>query len=179
MNLHGDSPPGFAPFHRGFAFVAIGSNLGDSIGQVRAAIARLNPLSAAPLVASSLWRTAPVDCPPGSPDFINAVVRLAPLAGETPESLLQKLHLLEKELGRQPRKILNEPRAVDLDLIAFGGLVRNSGGLTLPHPRAHRRRFVLGPLAEIAPDLILPGQESSISQLLARLPATDLAERLV
>ncbi|MCX6925087.1 MAG: 2-amino-4-hydroxy-6-hydroxymethyldihydropteridine diphosphokinase [Verrucomicrobia bacterium] len=65
---------------------------------------------------------------------------------------------------------MNEPRPLDLDLIAFGGEVRSTNELTLPHPRAHERRFVLCPLNEIAPGLILPGQSQSLAQLLERLP---------
>jgi 2-amino-4-hydroxy-6-hydroxymethyldihydropteridine diphosphokinase len=108
-----------------------------------------------------------VDCPPGSPPFWNAVVGLVPRAGETPESLLAGLQALEKEFGRQPKRVLNEPRVLDLDLIAFGNETRNSPQLTLPHPRAHQRLFVLGPLNEIAPGLVLPGQKLSVHQLLA------------
>jgi len=117
-----------------------------------------------------------VDCPPDSPKFVNAVVGMVPRKGETPESLLEKLQGLEKEFGRVPKKILNEPRPLDLDLIAFGHEIRNTPHLTLPHPRAHLRRFVLQPLSEIAPELILPGHTKSISQLLAELPDGDSAE---
>jgi 2-amino-4-hydroxy-6-hydroxymethyldihydropteridine diphosphokinase len=74
---------------------------------------------------------------------------------------------------------MNEPRPLDLDLIAFGTETRNSTELILPHPRAHLRRFVLQPLGEIAPDLILPGQSQTISQLLAELPETETVTRLM
>jgi 2-amino-4-hydroxy-6-hydroxymethyldihydropteridine diphosphokinase len=131
---------------------------------------RLEELADGPLLRSSLWRTTPVDCPPGAPVFVNAVVGLVLRAGETPESLLAKLQALEKQFGRQPKKVLNEPRPLDLDLIAFGNQTRATRGLTLPHPRAHERRFVLQPLSEIAPDLILPGQVKTVAQLLERLP---------
>ena len=154
-----------------FAFIALGSNLGDSIQLIRLALERLQALSAAPLQVSSLWRTAPVDCPPGSPDFVNAVIALVPREGETPESLHAKLQELEKEFGRRPKRVLNEPRPLDLDLIAFGSELRATVPLTLPHPRAHLRRFVLEPLAEIAPAFILPGQTQSVVDLLPRLPA--------
>ena len=102
--------------------------------------------------------------------FVNAVVGLVPRDRETPESLFPKLQQIEKDLGRQPKRIRNEPRALDLDLVAFGDEVRASGNLTLPHPRAHRRRFVLQPLSEIAPDLILPGQTKTVRRLLFDLP---------
>jgi 2-amino-4-hydroxy-6-hydroxymethyldihydropteridine diphosphokinase len=152
-------------------FIALGSNLGNSREILATAMARLQNFSTTPLLNSSLIETAPVDCPPGSPNFLNAVVGLNPHPEETPESLLAKLQALEKEFGRQPKKILNEARPLDLDLIAFGQDTRATNELTLPHPRAHLRRFVLQPLAEIAPDFILPGQTKTVSQLLAALPA--------
>lgn len=161
-----------------FAIVALGSNLGDSRRIVLDAMAQLQNLSDQPILKSSLWQTSPVNCPPGSPNFVNAVVGLVPRAGETPESLLQKLRTLENEVGHRPRKVLNEPRPLDLDLIAFGAETRNSPELTLPHPRAHERRFVLQPLNEIAPDLILSGQGKTISQLLAELPVGETVTRL-
>ena len=152
------------------AFIALGSNLGDSRQILLAAFEKLQALSDFPLQRSSLWETTPVDCPPGSPAFINAIAGVRPRAGETPESLLEKLQALEKSFGRQPKKVINEARPLDLDLIAFGREMRATSGLNLPHPRAHERRFVLAPLAEIAPELVLPGQRVSISQLLDDLP---------
>ena len=152
------------------ALIALGSNLGDSVAIIREACERLQELSSTPIHKSSLWQTTPVDCPPGSPPFMNAAVALTPLPGETPESLVAKLQALEKELGRRPKAVLNEPRPLDLDLIAFGDKVRHTPELILPHPRAHQRRFVLQPLSEIAPDFMLPGQARSIHELLAILP---------
>lgn len=114
-------------------------------------------------------------CPPGSPDFINAVAAFEPLSSLTPESLLTELQKLETEFGRQPKKVLNEARPLDLDLIAWGDEVRNTPTLILPHPRAHLRHFVLCPLCELAPDLVLPGQRRTVAELLAALgPATGV-----
>jgi 2-amino-4-hydroxy-6-hydroxymethyldihydropteridine diphosphokinase len=149
--------------------ISLGSNLGDSRKIILNAMARLQKLSNEPILKSSLWRTSPVDCPPGSREFINAVVGFTPKKRETPESLLKKLQALEKEFGRAPKKVLNEPRPLDLDIIAFGDESRDKPSLVLPHPRTHLRRFVLEPLSEIAPDLVLPGQGKSVSQLLAGL----------
>lgn len=160
------------------AFVAMGSNLGDSANLLRAAVVRLAAFSSIPLHCSSLWRSTPVDCPPGSPDFINAVVALAPLPHLTPESLLGELRVLEGTLGRQPKKVLNEARPLDLDLIAWGNEVRNAPTLMLPHPRAHLRRFVLQPLSELAPDFVLPGQTQTVAELLAGLRTDEVLERL-
>ena len=151
------------------AFVALGSNLGDSRALVRRAMDQLRALSTAPLLRSSLWQTIPVDCPPGSPPFINAVAGLRPSLEETPLALLHRLQELEAAFGRKPKKILNEPRLLDLDLIAFGALVIHHAELELPHPRAHVRRFVLQPLAEIAPDFVLPGQTQTVRELLLSL----------
>jgi 2-amino-4-hydroxy-6-hydroxymethyldihydropteridine diphosphokinase len=163
---------------RYLSYVALGSNLGDSRRIILDAMVRLQNFSDQPILKSSLWQTTPVNCPPNSPLFVNAVVGFAPQKNETPESLLQKLHALEKELGRPPKKVLNEPRSLDLDLIAFGTETRNSPELILPHPRAHLRRFVLQPLSEIAPDFNLPGRSKIISQLLAELPDEEIVTRL-
>ena len=134
---------------------------------------RLQEFSPEPLLKSSIWRTRPLDCPPGSPDFLNAVVALIPKPEETPESLLSKLQALEKEFGRRPKQVLNEPRPLDLDIIAFGAERRSGSELTIPHPRAHLRQFVLGPLNEIAPDLFLPGQQLSVRVLLSKLRSAE------
>ena len=155
------------------AIIALGSNLGDSGQIILDAFAKLENLSASAITKSSLWKTAPVDCPPGSPDFVNAVAIISPLRNETPETLLTKLQQLEKEFGRQPKKILNEARPLDLDLIVFGDETRDSNFLKLPHPRAHRREFVLRPLTEIAPDMILPGQNKKVSELLQALGSSE------
>jgi 2-amino-4-hydroxy-6-hydroxymethyldihydropteridine diphosphokinase len=148
--------------------VALGSNLGDSEGILREAFGRLAGFSASPLKGSSLWWTEPVDCPPGSPPFLNAVAILEAGPLETPESMLDKLQALEREFGRPARRTLNEPRRLDLDLIAFGNRVLETPRLTLPHPRAHLRAFVLAPLAEIAPEYLLPGQALSARELLEK-----------
>jgi 2-amino-4-hydroxy-6-hydroxymethyldihydropteridine diphosphokinase len=152
------------------AFVSLGSNLGDSRKIVGDAMESLQSLSDKPLLKSSLWRSAPVDCPPASPFFINAVVGLEPRAEETPQTLLRKLRKLEVFFGREPKTIANEPRLLDLDLIAFGSLTLNSPELILPHPRAHLRWFVLKPMSEVASDFFLPGQTKTVRQLLDALP---------
>jgi len=164
--------------HSALAIVALGSNLGDPKRIILEVMARLQGFSDRPILKSSLWQTSPVDCPPGSPMFVNAVVGLVPKKNETPESLQEKLRLIEEEFGRRPKKVPNEPRPLDLDLISFGGEARNSSELTLPHPRAHLRRFVLEPLREIAPDIILPGQGKTVAQLLAGLASDEVLKRI-
>jgi len=159
-------------------FIALGSNLGNPRRTVLEARTRLEKLSAEPILRSSLWETEPVDCPPGSPKFVNAVVGLYKRPAETPDSLLQQLRQLEMEFGRKPKTVLNEARPLDLDLISFGGRTSADPRLTLPHPRAHARGFVLAPLSEIVPDLILPGLRASVAQLLAKRHPDNCIRRI-
>jgi 2-amino-4-hydroxy-6-hydroxymethyldihydropteridine diphosphokinase len=160
------------------AYIALGSNVGDSPSILRRAMDQLAMLSRKPLLRSSLWQTTPVDCPPGSPTFVNAVVALYPLPDENSGSLLTKLLAMEKDFGRRPKQVLNEPRRLDLDLITFGDEISTRPELVLPHPRAHERRFVLQPLSEIAPNLILPGHRRTVAQLLAALVSKEITVRL-
>jgi len=159
--------------------IALGCNLGDSQRIILRAMERLDGLSSQPMSRSSLWQSTPVDCPPGSPPFVNAVVGLSPQPDETPETLLAKLQALEKEFGRRPRVMVNEPRQLDLDLIVFGQETRSTEELILPHPRAHERRFVLQPLGEIAPSLVLPWQTSTVIELLRALRTGEVLVRLL
>ena len=124
-------------------FVALGANLGDSKRTIIEAARELEKFSDEPLLRSSLWETSPVDCPPGTPPFVNAVVGFIPRLKGTPETLLARLQSMEKAFGRTPKRTVNESRVLDLDLIAFGSETRATNELTLPHPRAHLRRFVL------------------------------------
>jgi 2-amino-4-hydroxy-6-hydroxymethyldihydropteridine diphosphokinase len=119
-----------------------------------------------------------VGCPPGSPPFVNAAVAMLPRSKETPESLLEKLGAIEKRFGRPPKRAANEPRVLDLDLIAFGSERRCTPQLMLPHPRAFQRRFVLQPLSEIVPGFVLPGQSWTVAELLARLEGGETVTRL-
>lgn len=109
---------------------------------------------------------------------MNAIVVLTPQPSLTPEGLFIELQALEREFGRQPKMLLNEARPLDLDLIAWGGEMRNTPILTLPHPRAHLRRFVLQPLSELAPDLVLPGQAKTVAELLSILGTDEVLERV-
>jgi 2-amino-4-hydroxy-6-hydroxymethyldihydropteridine diphosphokinase len=137
------------------AYVALGSNLDDPRGRVQAAIERLRGVADTRLVArSSLWKSRPLG-PQDQPDFVNAACGL--LTRLPAESLLQAMQVLERELGRtQPAKHWG-PRVIDLDLVAYGTETRAAPGLTIPHPGVQERDFVLYPLAEIAPELWIPG----------------------
>jgi len=160
------------------AYLALGSNVGDSPTILRRTMDQLETLSRKPLLRSSLWQTTPVNCPPGSPTFVNAVVALYPLPDENSWSLLTKMLAMEKEFGRRPKQVLNEPRRLDLDLISYGDEISARPEMVLPHPRAHERRFVLQPLNEIAPNLILPGHRRNVAQLLAALVSKEITVRL-
>ena len=138
------------------AFIALGANLEDPAAQVRAALADLTGCGDIALVAaSSLYRTAPIGA--DGPDYINAVAAVdTPLP---PAGLLSRLFAVEAHFGRT-RSYRNAPRTLDLDLLLYDDQMLDGPELTLPHPRLHLRAFVLVPLAEIAPDLALPGRGS-------------------
>ena len=145
-------------------FIALGANLGDPVRTVTAAIAALRVLPDTEfLAASSLYRTAPVGLR-HQPDFINAVVELVTVSPAP--TLLQTLFEIEGRFGRQ-RSVRNAPRTLDLDLLLYGDEVSDDPELTLPHPRLHERAFVLAPLAEIAPQLLIPGR-GSVADLLVQ-----------
>ncbi|MDI6747648.1 MAG: 2-amino-4-hydroxy-6-hydroxymethyldihydropteridine diphosphokinase [Rhodocyclaceae bacterium] len=147
------------------AYVALGANLGDPITTVRAAIESLRGLAGTRrLAVSSLYRTAPVGLR-NQPDFINAVAALE--ASGTADDLLADLFAIEAAFGRV-RSMKNAPRTLDLDLLLFGDKRYDTPGLTLPHPRLTERAFVLVPLAEIAPTLVINGH-GPIADLLAKV----------
>lgn len=136
------------------AFVALGSNLGDSTRTVHEAIQALATLRDSSLVAvSSLIQTEPVGLR-NQPDFINAVAAIDTFL--PPLVLLDALFDIEAQFGRV-RSIKNAPRTLDLDLLLYGETIMNTPTLILPHPRLHERAFVLTPLLEIAPDIFIPG----------------------
>ena len=154
------------------ALVALGSNLDAPAEQLKRAILHLQRHSEGAFVCSSIYRTPPDAMPEGTPDFANAVVRL-----ETTQSgpeLLSFLNSLEVFFGRPANHKKNVSRVLDLDLIALGEVISQSEALTLPHPRAAQRDFVLQPIVEIWPDYRLPGFEATASELLAQLGSSPL-----
>ena len=155
----------------GVAFVALGSNLGDPRGNLEEAIAALREWAAgAPMHCSSLWRSQPHECAEGTPVFVNGVIGLPCRAFASAGALLARLQALEERYGRPAQRPRNAPRHLDLDIITFGTLELAQRGLVIPHPRACERRFVLAPLAELAPGLRLPGQPLTVMELLAAAP---------
>jgi len=157
------------------AFVGVGANLGDPAAQVRAAIAALAALPGTLLVtASSLYRTAPVGYA-DQPDFVNAAALLE--TALAPRALLEALQAIEARSGRA-RSFKDAPRALDLDLLLYGGEVIDEPGLAVPHPRLHDRAFALAPVVEIDPAAVIPGRGPArdwlarcTDQRIARLPS--------
>lgn len=153
--------------------IALGSNLGDRLENLRQAVQLLMQRVPGTRLTgvSSVYETEPVDCPPGSPGFLNAVIEVhTPLA---PLELLTVTQAIEATLGRPNLHAHHAPRTVDLDLLYAGDSPLALPQLTLPHPRLAQRRFVLQPLAEFRPDLILPGQALPVATLLQHLPETE------
>ena len=137
------------------AFVAFGANLGNPAAALKHALTALDALPETQIVAcSARYHSAPLGVPDAQPDYTNAVIALD--TGLTPRALLDALLEIETTEGRQRASPL-APRPIDLDLLLHGDSVLRTPALTLPHPRLHQRAFVLLPLIEIAPDLIIPG----------------------
>ena len=161
-----------APADRAVCFVSLGANLPTPAGGPHAtvlhALETLAGHSCGGLVTSSLWQTSPLECPEGSPPFVNAVAAFVPDAVD-PLSLLELLQSIEADAGRRRGGVRNEARVLDLDLLLFAEQRCESPVLVLPHPRMAERRFVLAPLAEIAPDLRIPGHGQTIAELLESL----------
>lgn len=155
------------------AFIALGANLGEAEATLRDALAGLRSLGEVRGV-SALYRTAPVGGPPGQPSYLNAV---AELETDLPAAdLLAALHTLEAQAGRT-REVRWDARTLDLDLIVYGDQLSDAPTLTLPHPRAWERAFVLAPLSDLAPYLAHPRTGETVADALARAD-TEGVERL-
>jgi 2-amino-4-hydroxy-6-hydroxymethyldihydropteridine diphosphokinase len=149
------------------AYVGIGGNLDDPLSHVRRAFQALAALPASQCVARSpLYRSTPVGGPPDQPDYLNAVAALD--TALSPDALLAALQKIESAQGRV-RNVRWGPRTLDLDLLLYGALIRDDPRLTLPHPRLHERAFVLYPLYDLAPTLLLPGR-GRLREWLERCP---------
>lgn len=159
--------------------IALGSNLGDRVANLRRGLELL--LSRLPEVQSMLcgrvYETEPVDCAPGTAAFLNTVVEIG--TASTPQEMHAHLQAVEQLLGRPGQRERNAPRALDLDLLYADDAVSAGPELIVPHPRLHLRRFVLQPLADIRPDLWLPGLERNVSTLLDALMDDANAVKLV
>ena len=153
--------------------IAFGSNMGDSVSTLKQACAHIAALEGVKLIkTSSFYQTKPWGYAEQN-DFINGVMLVETTL--SPTKLYEHLTALEQEFGRK-RLFKNGPRTLDLDIVVAGDIISDNPLMTLPHPRAHERAFVLVPLNEIAPDLIFPDRKQSVSELLALLPQQDKAE---
>ena len=137
------------------AYIGLGANLQDPPAQLRRALAAIDAEPGVRLVAqSSFYRSAPLG-PGDQPDYCNAVCAVETTLD--PDALLTRLHAIERGMGRERPPVRWAPRLIDLDLLHYDGAACATKRLTLPHPELHRRNFVVVPLAELAPDLALPG----------------------
>jgi 2-amino-4-hydroxy-6-hydroxymethyldihydropteridine diphosphokinase len=147
------------------AYLSLGSNVGDREAQLRDAVARLSTLGHV-VAVSSLYETEPVEFT-NQPWFLNCVVAFE--TSQKPQQLLAAILGIEEEMGRR-RVQKKGPRVIDIDIALFGDTVIDSEDLTIPHPEMHHRRFVLEPLAEIAPEVLHPMFHKTIRELLDALP---------
>jgi len=160
------------------AFVGFGSNLGDCLGNIRAAQDAIAALEGVELVASSsIYRTEPVGVPEKYKEiwFYNTVALYRTSLPVNEWS--RALHAIEAQMHRT-RAERNAPRTIDIDLLTYGTLILQRPDLTLPHPQCLSRRFVCQPLAELRPDFIIPGQTKTVAQILTELPLTPQVEKL-
>ena len=149
--------------------VALGSNLGDRLANLRSARKAILDLPNVkpPILSSAIYETDPVGCEPEAGKFLNAVLEFD-YEGD-PLDLLKNLKEIESALGRPPNHPRNISRKIDIDLLYCGDTATDAEELQLPHPRMHLRKFVLQPLADIRPDLVLPGQTKTVRELLAQI----------
>ena len=149
--------------------VALGSNLGDRLENLRAARRQIIELADVrpPVFSAGLYETAPVDCEPRASKFLNTVIEFD-FEGD-PVQLLEQLARIEESLGRKRDHPKNVSRRIDIDLLYCGDQRIDNERLQLPHPRMHLRKFVLQPLADIRSEFVLPGQTRTVRELLAEL----------
>jgi 2-amino-4-hydroxy-6-hydroxymethyldihydropteridine diphosphokinase len=148
-------------------YISVGSNLGDKLENCRGGIASLTQSGENELVdQSSYYRTEPVDYT-DQDWFVNAAILIR--TQMSPQTLLRNLKQIEQEAGRVEKTVRFGPRVLDMDILLFGDLVLDTPALTIPHPRMHRRRFVLQPICDITPHVVHPVLNRSMSELLQHL----------
>jgi 2-amino-4-hydroxy-6-hydroxymethyldihydropteridine diphosphokinase len=158
--------------------IALGTNLGDRQANLQRGMALIVELvQPSAIIAGGCYETAPVDCAPGTQAFLNSVIEIE--AACTPQEMHAHLQAVELEMGRPAVREKNSPRSLDLDLLYAGDFVSDDPVLIVPHPRLHLRRFVLQPLADIRPALILPAHQRTIAEHLATLTDDPDEVRLV
>ncbi|MGH9510499.1 MAG: 2-amino-4-hydroxy-6-hydroxymethyldihydropteridine diphosphokinase [Terriglobales bacterium] len=154
-------------------FLSLGSNVGDRMANIKAALDRLQKVGEV-VDVSSIYETEPVELS-AQPWFLNCAVRLD--TEKMPKQLLAAILKIEQSMGRR-RQRKKGPRTIDIDILLFGSSVIDVEGLTVPHPAMHERRFVLEPLAEIAPEVRHPVIGRTVRELLNNLPAGQSVRRL-
>jgi len=154
-------------------YISLGSNVGDRSANLRGTTERLGEVGLVK-AKSGFYETEPVELR-DQPWFLNSVVALE--TNLTPEELLKKVLAIEHEMGRI-RTRDKGPRSIDIDILLFGDQLIEERGLKIPHPAMHQRRFVLEPLAEIAPEVVHPQLRKTARELLAALPAGQAVRRL-
>jgi 2-amino-4-hydroxy-6-hydroxymethyldihydropteridine diphosphokinase len=158
--------------------IALGSNIGARLANFQAARTAIVDLAGVsrPILSSSIYETEPVDCEPGAEKFFNAVLEIA-YEGD-PRNLLKDLKKIERSLGRPADHPRNVSRQIDIDLLYAGDSKIENERVHVPHPRMHLRSFVLEPLAEIRPELLLPNQTQTVAQLVKNLRDSAAVVRL-
>ena len=157
--------------------IALGSNLdsplGDRLSNIKLARDLLEKLTpdGTELIQAHVYQSEPLDCPEDSPVFLNTVIELS--YDGSPGELLRQTQAIERQLGRDVIREKNAPRIIDIDILYFGTDLYHDALLTLPHPAMTHRRFVLQPLADIRPDLILPGDDITIADHLQHLDSAE------
>jgi 2-amino-4-hydroxy-6-hydroxymethyldihydropteridine diphosphokinase len=154
-------------------YLSLGSNVGDRAAQLRDALARLSAAGRV-LAVSSFYETEPVEFTQ-QPWFLNCAVALE--TNQTPQQLMATILGIEEQMGR--RRVQSKgPRSLDIDVLLFADAIIDSAELSIPHPAMHQRRFVLEPLAEIAPEAVHPVLKKTIRELRDALPAGQAVKRV-
>ena len=166
--------PGAEPMQMHRAILSLGSNLGDKLAYLRRGLALLESSGAAYIcLRSRFFRTRPVDYL-DQDWFVNAAVAVkTPL---TPQALLAELKAIKRQVGRRQKSVRFGPRELDMDIVLYDDLIMESDDLVIPHPRMHKRRFVLVPICDIDPEIMHPRLQKSMAVLLSELddPAQEV-----
>jgi 2-amino-4-hydroxy-6-hydroxymethyldihydropteridine diphosphokinase len=174
LSLSSRQPPTFKKMRTG---LALGSNIEPRLLYLHAARRRIFDIHSGtePIICSKVYETSPVACAPDALNFLNATLEFS--TELQPKALFRELKDIEQALGRSPTQERNSPRTIDIDVLYCDDIVLSTPGLVIPHPRIASRRFVLQPLADIRPKLVLPTMTKSIRELLDELESDEIVTR--